>query len=74
MSKAFDGVRVVDFTQVLSGPVATGNLAQLGAEDFERVGRAELGVPGFVDHSHGPRPKLASQLVGSDVPIHSGPA
>ena len=32
MTKAFDGVRVVDFTQVLSGPVATGNLAQLGAE------------------------------------------
>ena len=32
MSKAFDGVRVVDFTQVLSGPVATANLALLGAD------------------------------------------
>ncbi len=32
MTRAFDGVRVVDFTQVLSGPVATGNLAQLGAD------------------------------------------
>jgi crotonobetainyl-CoA:carnitine CoA-transferase CaiB-like acyl-CoA transferase len=32
MTKAFDGVRVVDFTQVLSGPVATANLALLGAD------------------------------------------
>ncbi len=32
MTQAFDGVRVVDFTQVLSGPFATSNLALLGAD------------------------------------------
>lgn len=32
MTKAFDGVRVIDFTQVLSGPLATANMALLGAE------------------------------------------
>jgi CoA:oxalate CoA-transferase len=32
MSKAFDGIRVIDFTQVVSGPVATANLALLGAD------------------------------------------
>ncbi|SVA45304.1 uncharacterized protein METZ01_LOCUS98158, partial [marine metagenome] len=32
MTKAFEGVRVIDFTQVLSGPVATANMALLGAD------------------------------------------
>lgn len=32
MSQAFEGVRVVDFTQVVAGPVATYQLALLGAE------------------------------------------
>ena len=32
MTKAFDGVRIVDFTQVLCGPMATAQLALLGAE------------------------------------------
>ena len=32
MSQAFNGVRVVDFTQVVAGPVATYQLALLGAE------------------------------------------
>lgn len=31
MSKAFSGVRIVDFTQVLAGPIATSQLALLGA-------------------------------------------
>ena len=32
MSQAFEGVRIVDFTQVVAGPVATCQLALLGAE------------------------------------------
>ncbi|MCH9672015.1 MAG: CoA transferase, partial [Gammaproteobacteria bacterium] len=31
MSRAFEGVKVVDFTQVLAGPFATQQLAFLGA-------------------------------------------
>jgi len=32
MAKAFEGVRVIDFSQVLAGPVATAQLALLGAD------------------------------------------
>ena len=32
MAKAFEGIRVIDFTQVLSGPYATAHLALLGAD------------------------------------------
>jgi crotonobetainyl-CoA:carnitine CoA-transferase CaiB-like acyl-CoA transferase len=32
VAKAFEGVRIVDFTQVLCGPMATAQLALLGAE------------------------------------------
>jgi crotonobetainyl-CoA:carnitine CoA-transferase CaiB-like acyl-CoA transferase len=32
MAKAFEGIRIVDFTQVLAGPFATAQLALLGAE------------------------------------------
>ena len=32
MSQAFEGVRIVDFTQVVAGPVATYQLGMLGAE------------------------------------------
>ena len=40
MKQAFEGVRVIDFTQVLSGPVATANMALLGADviKFEMKG------------------------------------
>ncbi len=32
MTKAFEGIRVIDFTQVLSGPYATAHMAMLGAD------------------------------------------
>ena len=32
MTKAFDGIRVIDFSQVLAGPFAAGQLALLGAD------------------------------------------
>ncbi len=32
MSKAFEGIRVIDFSQVLAGPFAAGQLALLGAD------------------------------------------
>ena len=32
MTQAFDGIRVIDFTQVLAGPFATQQLATLGAD------------------------------------------
>jgi crotonobetainyl-CoA:carnitine CoA-transferase CaiB-like acyl-CoA transferase len=43
MPKALEGVRVLDFTQYLSGPHCTGVLAELGAEvvKVERPGKGE---------------------------------
>ena len=32
MAQAFDGIRIIDFTQVLAGPIATQQLALLGAD------------------------------------------
>ena len=32
MAKAFDGVRVIDFTQVIAGPFCTQHLAMMGAD------------------------------------------
>ncbi|MDP7545748.1 MAG: CoA transferase, partial [Alphaproteobacteria bacterium] len=32
MAKAFEGIRVIDFSQVLAGPFAAGQLALLGAD------------------------------------------
>lgn len=45
MSKPFAGLRVVDFTQVLSGPFATFQLAALGA-DVVKVEQPEAGDQG----------------------------
>ena len=42
MTKAFEGVRIVDFTQVLCGPMATAQLALLGA-DVIKIEQPEIG-------------------------------
>ena len=42
MTKAFEGVRIVDFTQVLCGPMATAQLALLGAEVI-KIEQPEVG-------------------------------
>lgn len=42
MAKAFEGVRIVDFTQVLCGPMATAQLALLGAEVI-KIEQPEVG-------------------------------
>ena len=42
VAKAFEGVRIVDFTQVLCGPMATAQLALLGAEVI-KIEQPEVG-------------------------------
>ena len=50
MTRAFDGIRVIDFTQVLAGPFATQQLAQLGADVIK------IEQPGSGDQTRGLMP------------------
>ena len=47
MTKAFEGIRVIDFSQVLAGPFAAGQLALLGADviKIEQPGEGSKCVP-----------------------------
>lgn len=61
MAKAFEGVRIVDFTQVLCGPMATAQLALLGADviKIEQPGTGDqmrmLSARGvWAEHKSGP--------------------
>ena len=51
MSRAFEGLKVIDFTQVLAGPFATQQLAALGAEviKVEPLGTGDLTRSGRPD-------------------------
>ena len=65
MSQAFEGVRVVDFTQVVAGPVATYQLGMLGAEviKVEQVAGGDIarGLLDFTDFGQG---EMAPAFVG----------
>ncbi len=50
MTQAFDGIRVIDFTQVLAGPFATQQLATLGADVIK------IEQPGVGDQTRGLTP------------------
>lgn len=58
MTDAFEGVRILDFTQLEQGPSATQVLADFGAEviKVERIDRGEIGrhQPPFLDNGYSP--------------------
>lgn len=69
MSKAFEGIRVVDFTQVLAGPFATAQLALLGADviKIEQPGGGDMSRRTMTDAYHADRgmgPLFLSQNAG----------
>jgi len=67
MAKAFDGVRVIDFSQVLAGPVATAQLALLGADviKIEQPGVGDQARSMMADGIWAER-KLAPNFLGAN--------
>ena len=65
MSQAFEGVRVVDFTQVVAGPVATYQLGLLGAEvvKVEPVAGGDI-ARGLLDLAGFGRGEMAPAFIG----------
>ena len=65
MSQAFEGVRVVDFTQVVAGPVATYQLGLLGAEviKVESVAGGDI-ARGLLDLAGFGRGEMAPAFIG----------
>jgi len=61
MSRAFDGIRIIDTTHVLAGPFATYQLALLGAEVIK------IEAPDWPDQTRhmGPDRKLGQDLMGT---------
>ena len=65
MSQAFEGVRVVDFTQVVAGPVATYQLGLLGAEviKVEPIAGGDI-ARGLLDLAGFGRGEMAPAFIG----------
>ncbi|MCY4453370.1 MAG: CoA transferase [Immundisolibacterales bacterium] len=65
MSQAFEGVRIVDFTQVVAGPVATYQLGMLGAEvvKVEQVEGGDI-ARAMLDFTDFGRGEMAPAFVG----------
>jgi crotonobetainyl-CoA:carnitine CoA-transferase CaiB-like acyl-CoA transferase len=67
MAKAFDGIRVIDFTAVLAGPVATLELALLGADviKVEPPGTGEQ-FRGMIRDQGWEQPDLSPAFIGAN--------
>ena len=65
MSQAFEGVRIVDFTQVVAGPVATYQLGLLGAEviKVESTAGGDI-VRGMLDTAGFGRGEMSPAFIG----------